>query len=326
MLRIFFEAADLGRVRVVTGPEPMWEILLSLFRLRSQDGAVLFDGWRRQARSRVPGTTRLLTDLAPNGAGYFVDFLTPTTSTPTLETSLEAIRSTPKRRLRTDLATLAGRLPVRAMPAWTNSLGDGGMEPLDQLTAAARQYFDTCLAPHWQHVHARVDQERFRLTRTLAESGVERALANLHPTARWRSNVLELGYPADRELHLCGRGLVLMPSFFCLGLPTSFCDDELQPVLVYPIQHELGWATDTSSRSLVTLLGRTRATSLEVLAGNPCTTSELAKQLKSALATASQHASVLREAGLVTSQRIGQAVLHSITPLGLALLTGSREL
>lgn len=174
---------------------------------------------------------------------------------------------------------------------------------------AAQQYFDACLEPHWQHVQSRVDQERFRLSRAIADVGVERALTTVHPTARWRPPVLELGYPTDRELHLRGRGLVLQPSFFCLGLPTSFCDNEFQPVLVYPIQHELGWASGTPSRSLVTLLGRTRAASLEVLAENPCTTSEPAKQLNAALATASQHATVL----------------HSITPLGLALLSGHQE-
>jgi DNA-binding transcriptional ArsR family regulator len=323
MLRIFFEPEDLGRVRVMTGPEPMWETVLNLFRLRGNDGAVLFDDWRRQVRSRVPAGTRLLTDLVPTDATYFADFLTPTTATPTLQNSLEAIRSTPRQQLRTDLATLAEKLP-RAMPLWTKPLGDGEVEPLIQLSTAAQQYFDACLVPHWQHVQARVDQERFRLARTMSEVGVERALANLHPTARWWSPVLELRYPTSRDLYLCGRGLVLMPSFFCLGNPTSFCDAELQPVLVYPIQHEIGWANGAPSPSLVTLLGRTRATALQILASNPCTTSELAKQLNSALATASQHSAVLRDGGLVSSQRIGQSVLHSITPLGLALLTGGR--
>lgn len=327
MLKIFFEPADLGRVKVITGPEPMWELLLSLFRLRSTDGALLFDDWRRKARALVPTSTHMLTDLAPSRSTYFVDFLTPTTSSPSpsLAASLEAIRSTPRQRIRTDLATLAQRLPAGGMPSWTRALDDGGAESLRHLATAANQYFDACLSPHWRHVHTRVDQERFRLMRTMAKFGVERALAGVHPTAHWRSNVLHLGYPTDRELHLCGRGLLLMPSFFCLGLPTSFCDGELQPVLVYPIQHELGWAGNTS-RSLVTLLGRTRATALEVLAGNACTTSELAKQLDSALATASQHAAVLRESGLVTTQRMGQAVLHAITPLGLALLTGQPHL
>jgi DNA-binding transcriptional ArsR family regulator len=325
MLKIFFEPEDLGRVRILPGPEPMWEITLSLFRLRSQDGAALFDEWRTQARSQVPASTRLLTDLVPARSSYFVDFLTPTTTSPALENSLEAIRRTPRKRLRTDLTTLAERMPSRHMPSWTSALGDGEVSTLNLVSSAARQYFDACLAPHWPHVPARVNQERFRMTRMIAEVGVERALTSVHPTARWRPPVLELGYPTDRELHLCGRGLVLLPSFYCLGLPTSFCDEEFQPVLVYPIQHELGWAAGGPSRSLVTLLGKTRASSLEVLANSPCTTSELARQLNSALATASQHASVLRDARLVTSRRIGQAVLHSITPLGLALVSGNPE-
>ncbi|GAB3914044.1 hypothetical protein GCM10029964_124660 [Kibdelosporangium lantanae] len=193
MLRIFFEAADLGRVRVVTGPDPMWEIVLSLFRLRGHDGAVLFDGWRRQVRGQVPVATRLLTDLVPAGGGYFVDFLTPAIRTPTLEASLEAIRATPRHRLRTDLATLADRTRARSMPSWTAALGDGDTAVLNQLSGAAQQYFDMCLAPHWRHVHARVDRERFRLTRTIAESGVERALAVLHPTARWRGTCWSWG-------------------------------------------------------------------------------------------------------------------------------------
>ena len=38
------------------------------------------------------------------------------------------------------------------------------------------------------------------------------------------------------------------------------------------------------------------------------------------LAAASQHASVLRDAGLITTQRQGRAVLHVLTPLGTELL------
>ncbi len=38
------------------------------------------------------------------------------------------------------------------------------------------------------------------------------------------------------------------------------------------------------------------------------------------LAAASQHASVLRNAGLITTRRRGSAVLHVLTPLGAELL------
>ncbi|MFD1044932.1 hypothetical protein ACFQ1S_04640 [Kibdelosporangium lantanae] len=102
------------------------------------------------------------------------------------------------------------------------------------------------------------DEEKLRRRRAeLAMThGLEHVLGTLHPSIRWRAPVLEVSYPVDQDLHLDGRGLVLVPSFFCQGLPTSFCDNELQPVLVYPIQHELGWATANSAKSLVTLLGR----------------------------------------------------------------------
>jgi Helix-turn-helix domain len=51
-----------------------------------------------------------------------------------------------------------------------------------------------------------------------------------------------------------------------------------------------------------------------------CTTTELADRVGISLAAASQHASVLRDAGLITTRRQGSAVLHVLTPLGAELL------
>jgi DNA-binding transcriptional ArsR family regulator len=51
-----------------------------------------------------------------------------------------------------------------------------------------------------------------------------------------------------------------------------------------------------------------------------CTTTELAARVGVSVAAASQHATVLREAGLITTRRQGSAVLHSLTPLGVELL------
>ncbi|MGH1555974.1 helix-turn-helix domain-containing protein [Streptomyces sp. L7] len=39
---------------------------------------------------------------------------------------------------------------------------------------------------------------------------------------------------------------------------------------------------------------------------------------------AGRHASVLRDAGLTTSRQIGPTVLHTLTPLGAALLRQTR--
>jgi DNA-binding transcriptional ArsR family regulator len=51
-----------------------------------------------------------------------------------------------------------------------------------------------------------------------------------------------------------------------------------------------------------------------------CTTTELAHRAGVSLAAASQHAAVLRGAGLIASRRQGSAVLHVLTPLGAELL------
>lgn len=54
----------------------------------------------------------------------------------------------------------------------------------------------------------------------------------------------------------------------------------------------------------------------------PLSTSELAQHLGTSVGNASKHATVLRDAGLVTSVRQGCAVRHATTPFGVALLTG----
>jgi DNA-binding transcriptional ArsR family regulator len=71
--------------------------------------------------------------------------------------------------------------------------------------------------------------------------------------------------------------------------------------------------------ALAALVGRNRAAVLRATA-HGCTTTELADRVGISLASASQHASVLRDAGLITTRRQGSAVLHVLTPLGAELL------
>ncbi|WP_133906709.1 MarR family transcriptional regulator [Actinophytocola oryzae] len=317
MLRVHFTPEDLARTRISTGPQPMWELLLSTNRLRGREGDIVFGAWRRSVAARTPATTRLLTDLVPV-TGYFADFLTPMTEAPSLDEALETLRRTPRGRLRTDLAILAGS---RKLPAWTAELADGRPETLNTLVEAAERYFAACLAPYWARVRAGVNQERARLSAALADGGWEAALSGLHPTARWHYPVLEVGYPVEHDLYLGGRGLHLVPSFFCWGLPTTFRDVEFEPTLVYPIEHAVGWSEpDDDRKSLAALLGRTRARVLEVLGEYPGTTSDVASRTGTSISAASQQATTLRAAGLVDTRQNGQSVLHSLTPLGRALL------
>jgi DNA-binding transcriptional ArsR family regulator len=86
------------------------------------------------------------------------------------------------------------------------------------------------------------------------------------------------------------------------------------------------WAAtrSTTPRPLAALLGETRSAALDVISDG-CTTSQLARRLRISAATASHHATVLRSAGLVLTQRAGSAVLHTLTPLGSRLLESPRD-
>lgn len=137
---------------------------------------------------------------------------------------------------------------------------------------------------------------------------------------RWQPPVLHVDYVEDRDLHLAGRGLRLIPSYFCWQRPIALADATLQPVLVYPLQQSLPTIPERlPEASLASLLGRTRAAALRTLALG-ATTSELAGYLGVSAATATHHTTVLRDAGLVLSRRSGNTVLHTLTPLGAALL------
>ncbi|WP_217707970.1 ArsR/SmtB family transcription factor [Nonomuraea rhodomycinica] len=326
VLRIHFTGDDLARTRIAPGCDAMWEVMLSLYRLRRREGAIVFSQWKKDALAKAPAATRMLTTLVPT-RGYAVDFLTPRTERGSIAAGAEALRRTPRERLRMDLVELSWRHPGRRLPGWLGGLAAGGPRTLDAVAGAAEAYFEACLSPYWPRIRAQVAQERSRRGRVLVEGGWEAVLSTLHPSARWSFPTLELSYPADHDIHLHGRGLVLQPSFFCRRTPITLRDPELPPVLVYPIEHDPAWAHgDAPGRrpALTGLLGPTRAQVLETIAHGDCTTGELARQLDIPGSTASRQATTLREAGLVTSHRLGQAVVHTVTDLGAALLDGRR--
>ena len=161
----------------------------------------------------------------------------------------------------------------------------------------------------------------------LARHGVDRLLSTLHPRVRWVAPVLQVLDMNDRDLYLDGRGIELQPSAFCRQVPTKLRDPGLKPILVYPIQHAPGilrqasMDSASSSDPLGSLLGSTRAAALEA-AVTGCTTTELARCCNISPAAASHQATVLREAGLITTRRAGASVRHEITQLGIWLLSG----
>jgi DNA-binding transcriptional ArsR family regulator len=324
MLTIFFSGDDVARTRVAPAPDPLWETVLSLHVLRNRRTQGSFGPWRDEAserlrRARPALDLRLLLTLNPP-TGYFPDFLTPSAGFDGLGAGLDALAATSPKLLRRDLEILAleRRLPVEAGDV---ARGDGAA--MTDLTRVMRAYFEVALAPHWSTVESVVDGDRARRVRAIAGSGAAGLLESLRPAMRWHGDELHVDYPFDRELHLGGRGLLLVPSYFCWRYPVTLLDPNLPPVLVYPAERPV---VDTiipaeSRRALGALLGNTRAAALAAV-GEGCTTSELARRIGVSAAAASQHATVLRNAGLVTSHRDRNMVVHSITPLGTAVLKG----
>ncbi|MGW3288707.1 ArsR/SmtB family transcription factor [Streptomyces sp. NPDC001002] len=310
---------DLARVRVAAEAEPLWEVLLSAHLLGKTEGALVFDRWRRRTRPRLAPQMRPLLMLAPPW-GYSPDFLTPSDPLPDIGTAVDRVLSTPRGRLRADMDQLAaGQAPT----TWVSAMRDAEPGALKLLGTALTGYYRHAVEPYWGQIRESVRAERNRLGRAFLTHGVEGVLTALRPMALWEPPVLSLPlHPADRDIHLAGRGLTLIPSFFCWRAPTTLKNAEGPHVLVYPVQHDLAWLNPNMEHAhapLSALMGRTRATVLMALAEHPASTTELAGKARISPASASEHATVLRDAGLVVSRRYGTRVYHELSVLGVEL-------
>lgn len=331
VLRIHFTPQDVARVRV-TVLGPLAETQLSLRTLHDPNARVEFTGWREAVASRLPGHVHALARfLAPVSCGL-IDLFTPTGPTADVDHALDRLLGAPA--LRDELQVPCYRNHLR--PAWLTPALD--RSDRNNLAAALRAGHQVAIEPFWRGIEAALETERSRCARLLLEGGVDTLMASLHPLIRWRDGVLEL--TAYRPyfvsaVHLSGRGLTLAPSFFCRPGPLvfgPFADVGDSPILIYPIGADLQtaariWApTDYGGqRALRALLGRARATVLQVIASGPLTTTEIARRAGISPSSASEHATVLRDAGLVASRRDLNRVVHTITSAGVIILNGANK-
>jgi DNA-binding transcriptional ArsR family regulator len=192
------------------------------------------------------------------------------------------------------------------------------------------EVWQTAVAPYWDRLLAYLEAECDARGRMVMTGGVEQLLATLHPRITWRGPVLEIPGAPDEDIFLGGRGLILMPSVFLHHSPglligAKRADGHASLVFSAPpdIQQAASlWdESETGSEWLGALVGQTRAAALGALRAS-YTTSQLADRLGISAAGASQHTAVLRQTGLITTRRIRNTVLHTVTPLGMALLDG----
>lgn len=322
MLRIHFSAGDLERTQIAERVDPLWEMVFSRLRLTEGGSGVLLEPWLRDVRRHrdrqvVRSGVRLLSVLSPLGP-YFPDFLTPPEGADGLGAALAAIRATPRQRLREEFRLLAEVSPT---PGWTRPLAEGCDGALAELTGALARYHAAVIEPYGDLIEEAIETDRMHRSR---DGSVESLLHGMWPLMNWRPPVLEVQYACDRDLHLNGRGLRLVPSYFCRRTPVAFADPGLPPTVVYPVHHDWTWQRQVASGrrqlgALAALLGSTRSAVLAAV-GTGATTTELAERLGASPSAVSRHTTVLREAGLLTTERQGLSVLHQRTVLGSALL------
>jgi DNA-binding transcriptional ArsR family regulator len=323
VLRVYFTSEDLARTTLAIDPNPLWEVVLSRFRLHEHNKSAAFRPWIQRLaaedqsrRAKIGAGIELLGVLAPFGP-YFPDFLTPPQAGRGIDHGLEALLSTPQSELSGQLTKLGDH---RRLPGWARRLAEGEVRTITGIASTLREYHNVAIAPHAEVIHAGITADVAYRTRCLHTGGLVTLLGSFRPMMRWNPPVLECDYDVDQDLHLNGRGIELVPSFFCRRTPITFADPDLTPLLVYPIAEEYRWLNVTRSPSaLDTLMGRTRAAVLRAVHPG-ATATELARRLNTSLASVSRHTAALRDVGLITSYRNGQSVLHTLTPLGRSLL------
>ena len=324
--RIHFTADDLDRIQVRPTLGPLAETVKALCLLRCpQRPRGPYGAWRSQVKGKLtPQMSALMTLLPAGSPGVDLPMLTGTA--PTMEQGVQALLALPREQLMMEMEFTDRQ---HKLPAAAWAMAETGGQARLKLAAAAVAAHQVLVEPYWAAVHACLHAEHVARLRALAADGPGGLLASLQSQwVRWRPPVLEVLVPADYDIPLNGRGIVLVPSVFTgqiAGLHTNPADPASVPWLVLPpngdrmTPRHLWNNARPRGAALAALVGRNRAAALRTIA-NGCTTTELADRVGISLAAASQHASVLRDAGLITTHRQGSAVLHVITPLGVELL------
>jgi DNA-binding transcriptional ArsR family regulator len=251
-----------------------------------------------------------------------VDLPTLVGETATIEQGVRALLDVPREHLLVEMEWIDRRHRLSPL-AW--AMAEAGGRP--ELAEATQVAYQELIQPFWPRIRASLHAEQAARRRTLAAQGPGALLASLQgPLIRWRPPVLEILRPGQVEMELAGRGIALVPSVFVGRAPSLHenpNDEDEMPRLILPAEDArsaLLWAPSRSrGPALAALVGRNRAAVLQSIADG-CTTTELARRVGISLAAASQHASVLRGAGLIATRRQGSAVLHVLTPLGAELL------
>ncbi|MFI5489257.1 ArsR/SmtB family transcription factor [Micromonospora echinaurantiaca] len=315
-----FSPADLLRCRFASSP--MFETLSAVRLLSPREGVGPHRRWLDTIDTRELDL-RPIALLQPR-RGYTPDFLAPPPVSPhaRFEDELAAVAATDPDRVRAEVRRSLAESPGAAESATGRLLlGDPALV-LRTLVSLVRQAWEVLVEPVWPQIRGLLDADVGFQTRRMAEGGLDRLFAELHPRLRWNNGVLTREYGDDERRDQRGEGLVLVPSAFKWDQVIVIVDPPWQPTVIYPARG-LGtlWQPLSADRhaALGRLIGTTRAVLLLSL-DEPASTTTLAHRHALAAGTVSEHLSVLREAGFVAGERHRHEIRYRRTPLGEAVL------
>ena len=327
--RVTLATGDILRTRFATSA--LLELLLALRTAQTASSPGPYDGWLGSVSVHLDHPDlRLLAPLA-RPDGFTPEFL----GAPLSLAGAEADRY--RTDLGSDLAAMAS-LPGDAVreavlgvldePApdlrQAVAAGDGGA----RIAAALRTAWGLLVEPWWPTIRRHVEADIGWWTSLSADHGVGVMLERLHPRITWDGETLVVSPTAiAQDVDRRGTGLVLVPSAFNAPRASIAAVHGGPTRLVFPTR-SLGVIWDDGLHPVVdglaSLMGRTRARVLRLTCG-PTTTSALSAASGMSMATISEHLAVLRDAGLVSSDRHGREVLYRATRVGRALVESNPE-
>jgi DNA-binding transcriptional ArsR family regulator len=305
---------DLGQLTFASAAYPLLESVASLRSLYRGRDARRRSRWQEWVAARLPHTARPLLELVSVCGDAMMFAAVPEED---LDRGLAVVRTIPATVVRSRLAEVANE---RGVPTWFSAFvgADGGTRR--QLCDALRDYFGSCVLPYWRHVAAGHARESARFGRSVLDAGVRAAVAEVVPDTVSRHGDAATRRKPDPDSR--EGAIVLTPSLFWSGDPWLGTLPHGEAALVYrPADSAAMLDEDLPDRldALRHLLGHTRAAVLASLA-RPCGTTELASRVHMSVATISEHATVLRAAGLILTTRRGRSVHHMLTDLGRQLV------
>ena len=230
---------------------------------------------------------------------------------PTFEQELDQLRATPPHLLGYRLAAGSGPAPGRTDDADRLIRGLRNQEDasLRAVVDGLLALYRATLMPDWPTIAERLQRDISVRRRQIQQHGTLAMLTNLHSDITWRPRTTP-GAP-DRDL-------ILAPCLFGQQRAHGGPGADGTQVVIYPTA-DLDDAHTAPEDHLAALLGAGRAAVLRSLR-TPASTSGLARRLGISAPTASTHAALLRNAGLVTTTRDGKSVRHELTAVGQQLV------